>query len=70
MVHSQQLAALLLAISTVSARSVVPRAPVRRQSFDFINATQYNGTGSEPVEISIDLGAGGRNQTSPLLYGW
>jgi hypothetical protein len=64
----RSLAALLLATATVSARSVV-RNPSKRQSYDFINATQYNGTNG-PVEISISLNAAGRNQTSPLLYGW
>ncbi|KAK5258904.1 hypothetical protein LTR20_005855 [Exophiala xenobiotica] len=60
---------VLLQLSTASwARSVV-RTPGKRQSFDFINITQYNSTPS-PVEVSIALNAGGRNQTAPLLYGW
>ncbi|KAK5038350.1 hypothetical protein LTS07_001820 [Exophiala sideris] len=41
----------------------------KRQSFDFINITQYNSTPA-PVEVSVSLNAGGRNQTASLLYGW
>ncbi|OAP61974.1 hypothetical protein AYL99_04177 [Fonsecaea erecta] len=61
-------AALLLLSITSWARSTV-RSPTKRQSFEFINATQYNST-TGPVEVSISTAGGGRNQTAPLLYGW
>lgn len=59
----------LLQLSTATWARSVTRAPAKRQSYDFINITQYNSTPS-PVEVSVALNAGGRNQTAPLLYGW
>lgn len=35
----------------------------------FIDLTEYNGT-DNPVELSISVNGGGRNQTAPWLYGW
>ncbi len=67
--YSTSLLVALLQLSTASwARSVV-RTPAKRQSFDFINITQYNSTPT-PVQVSIALNAAGRNETAPLLYGW
>jgi hypothetical protein len=68
MASLRSLAALLLTATTVWGRSIA-RNPVKRQSYEFINATQYNGTVG-PVEVSVSLNSGARNQTSPLLYGW
>lgn len=68
MVSLRSLAALLLTTTIASARSVARRT-AKRQSFEFINATQYNST-NVPVEVSISLTTGARNQTAPLLYGW
>lgn len=68
MISLSILAALLLTSSTSCMASVL-RDPVRRQSYNFINETQYNGT-TGPVEVGVSLKSGGRNQTAPLLYGW
>ncbi|KIW13501.1 hypothetical protein PV08_08689 [Exophiala spinifera] len=68
MFSSSVLVALLQLSTSAWGRSVV-KAPVKRQSYDFINITQYNSTPG-PVELSVSLNAGGRNQTAPLLYGW
>jgi hypothetical protein len=64
------LAALVLSgtFDAAWARSLA-RSPDKRQSFNFINVTQYNSTPTT-VDVSVSLNAGGRNQTSPLLYGW
>lgn len=35
----------------------------------YINETQFNSTPT-PVVLEIWQNGGGRNQTSPLLYGW
>jgi len=58
----------VLQLTTFSwARGVVRTD--KRQSYDFINITQFNSTPG-PVEVSVSLNAGGRNETAPLLYGW
>jgi alpha-L-arabinofuranosidase len=35
-----------------------------------INYTYFEGHGDAPVTIDLNLDAGGRNETAPLLYGW
>lgn len=60
---------VVLQLTTSSWARGVVRNSLKRQSFDFINMTQYNSTPA-PVEVSVSLNAGGRNQTAPLLYGW